>query len=429
MNGTVQLIESAREALGLRLAESSLLRPTVEHEAEARKLLEEVVDEWNRNRANSNLETVPQPERERFQRRLFDLFFRLGPLQPHLDDESVEEVTVNSPGVGFVVRASGVKERIDPGFVSEEEVRTFISRVVARSGRRIDDASPSVDVRLSDGARLHAMLPPVSRHVSVTIRRHRLIAERLDELVQLGTITGEAAEFLESAVKHRINILVSGGTASGKTTTLNALGRVVPENERIVTVEETCELRLADLLADCVALEARPSNAEGVGEVSIRDLVRHALRMRPNRIIVGEVRGAEALDMISAMNSGHEGSMGTIHANNARYALNKLRLYLLMAREDIPSEVAAEMIAETVQIVVHLQLDASGHRMVSQIAEVAGLDGGNVLINDVFRLDGSQLVRTGVRPRWEEARVQLEEKPPPTVPSENGRSLWAGSRS
>lgn len=429
MNGTLELIESAREALGLKLAESSLLRPTAEHEAEARKLLAQVVDEWNRQRANSHQETIPQPERDGLQRRLFDLFFRLGPLQPYLDDDDVEEVTVNSPGVGFVVRAGGTKERIDPGFGSEEEVRTFVSRVVARSGRRIDDASPSVDLRLPDGARLHAMLPPVSRHVCVTIRRHRLVAESLQELVTFGTLTTEAADFLGSAVAHRINILVSGGTASGKTTTLNALGRLVPETDRIVSVEETCELKLADLLADCVALEARPSNAEGVGEVSIRDLVRHALRMRPDRIIVGEVRGSEALDMISAMNSGHEGSMGTIHANNARQALSKLRTYLLMAREEIPADVAAEMIAETIQLVVHLKLDASGHRRVAQIAEVAGLDGGNVLINDVFRLDGGRLIRTGVRPRWQEAPIRLDHPSEPALTEANGRGQWAGNRS
>lgn len=428
MSGRLELIEEAREALGLKLAESSPLSPTSTEEAKARQILEDVVDEWNRDRATSDQPTVPEPERERLQRWLFDLFFRLGPLQAYLDDEGIEEITVNSPGLGFVVRAGGAKERIDPGFGSDEEVRTFISRVVARSGRRIDDASPSVDVRLPDGARLHAMLPPVSRHVSVTIRRHRLVAESIEELVELGTLDHTAAEFLAEAVRGRVNLLVSGGTASGKTTTLNALGRVIPESDRVVTVEETCELRLAELLQDCVSLEARPANAEGAGEISIRELVRHALRMRPNRIIVGEVRGSEALDMISAMNSGHEGSMGSIHANDARQALSKLRTYLLMAKEEIPAEVAAEMISETIQLVVHLQLDPAGARRVVQIAEVAGIDGKAILTNDLFKTEGGRLIRTGLRTRSLARHFDTDEDALDHAQG-NGSSEWAGNRS
>lgn len=424
MNATSDLVAAAREALGSKLAESSLLRPSTTEETEARNILKGVIDEWNRDRVSFRQEAVPESERNRLQGWLFDLFFRLGPLQRYLDDEVIEEITVNSPSLGFVIHAGGDKERIDPGFRSDEEIRAFISRVVARSGRRIDDASPSVDVRLPGGARLHAILPPISRHVSITVRRHRLVAETLDELVDLGTLDREAAEFLGQAVKSRINILVSGGTASGKTTTLNALGRTIPEDERVVTVEETCELRLADLLPDCVALEARHANAEGAGEVSIRGLVRHALRMRPNRIIVGEVRGPEALDMISAMNSGHEGSMGTIHANDARQALTKLRTYLLMAKEEIPAEVAAEMIAETIQIVVHLRLDGSGTRRIDQIAEVTGIDGNVVLTNDVFRFDGNRLGRTGVR-----TRMTNLSSGPIRQAANNGRSSWDGIRS
>lgn len=423
MIASPDLIASAREALGTTLTESSLLKPTTEDEAQAHRILATVIDDWNRERANSNLDPVPRPERERLRRRLFDLFFRLGPIQSFLDNDTVEEVTINSPTTGFVVHAGGVKAAIDPGFATDDEVRAFISRVVSRSGRRIDDASPSVDVRLPDGARLHAMLPPVAGHVAVTIRRHRLVAETLEELVQLETLTGEAAEFLASAVNRRVNLLVSGGTASGKTTTLNALARVIPESERVVTVEETRELRLVDLVGDCVALEARPANAEGVGEVSIRQLVRHALRMRPSRIIVGEVRGPEAVDMISAMNSGHEGSMGTIHANDARQALSKLRTYLLMASEEIPAEVATEMIAETIELVVHLQLDRAGRRRVVQISEVAGLDGRNILTNDIFRLTEGQLRRGTLSARW------LDRAPSIDLVASNGSDTWAGSPS
>lgn len=196
-----------------------------------------------------------------------------------------------------------------------------------------------------------------------------------------------------------INILVSGGTGSGKTTTLNALGRSIPKEERVITIEETGELRLRDLLPDCVALEQRKSNAEGVGEIPIRELVRQALRMRPNRIVVGEVRGPEALDMLSAMNTGHQGSMGTIHANSARQALSKLEIYMLSGGEPITPELAAKIIAETINLVVHLKFVDKTRRTVAQIAEVSGIEGGQVLIDDLFRLEQGTLIRTGVRSR------------------------------
>jgi len=235
-----------------------------------------------------------------------------------------------------------------------------------------------------------------------------MVAEDLDGLIGLGTVNRELADFLRRAVAGGLNLLVSGGTASGKTTTLNALGAAIPSAERVVTIEETAELRLEELLADCVALEARAANVEGLGRIAIRELVRHALRMRPTRIIVGEVRGPEALDMLSAMNTGHEGSMGTIHANSARHALSKLRTYVLMAEEHLTAEVATEMIAETVDLVVHLHLDQrSGTRRVAQVAEVAGLEGGRVLANDLFRWEHQRLVSTGVRPRFAERLPML----------------------
>lgn len=416
-----RLVEEARDALGLKMAESSLIRPTDAEEKEAREVLRILVEQENRRRVNAREESLAADERERLQQWLFDLFFRLGPLQPYLDDEAVEEITLNTPRRGFVVWAGGKKESFDPAFTSEEEVRSLVTRVVARAGRRVDEASPSVDVSLPDGGRLHAMLPPISTHVCITIRRHRLVAETLEDLVSLGTVTDDAARFLSEAVASGVNILVSGGTASGKTTTLNALGRAIPEKERIVSIEETVELRLEEILSDCVSLEARPPNAEGAGEVSIRELVRHALRMRPTRIIVGEVRGPEALDMLSAMNTGHEGSMGTIHANDARQALAKLSTYLLMAREEIPAEVAAEMIAATIQLVVHLRLDAEGRRKVVQIAEIVGLEGRQILTNDLFRIEGGELVGTGVPPKWKDAnRFAI----PAGVSSGNGNGLW-----
>jgi len=396
---TTLLRPRAQELLSGSLAESA----NEDAEARAWALLVELVEDENRHRALSGTSAFSPEERAEVAQTLFDMFFRLGPLQSYLDDEDIEEVVVNAPDRGFVVRAGGDKDPIDPGLGSEDEVRALLGRVVARAGRRIDESSPAVDVRLPDGARLHAIVPPLARRTALTIRRHRMVAEDLDDLVRLGTLGAEPATFLKGAVEGGINMLVSGGTASGKTTTLNALGRAIPTNERVVTIEETAELRLEEMLGDCVALEARAANIEGLGHVSIRELVRHALRMRPTRIIVGEVRGPEALDMLSAMNTGHEGSMGTIHANSARQALSKLRTYVLMAEEQLTAEVASEMIAETVDLVVHLQLDQrAGGRRVVQIAEVAGLEAGRVLTNDLFRMEDSHLVRTGVRPRFAE---------------------------
>jgi pilus assembly protein CpaF len=387
----------AQEEIGRSLADDL---PDQDGEARASALLVELVEGENRRRVVEGGEPLSADERTEAARTLFDDLFRLGSLQALLDDEMVEEVMVNAPDRGFVVRAGGAKEAFHPGFSSDEEVRSLLARIVSRAGRRIDDASPAVDVRLPDGARLHAVLPPLSRRPRLTIRRHRMVAETLDDLEALGTVTPELAGFLRRAVQGGLNVLVSGGTASGKTTTLNALGNAIPPQERVVTIEETAELRLEELLPDCVALEGRAANVEGLGRIGIRELVRHALRMRPTRIVVGEVRGPEALDMLSAMNTGHEGSMGTIHANSARQALSKLRTYVLMAEEQLSAEVATEMIAETIDLVVHLHLDQrTGARRVVQVAEVAGLEAGRVLANDLFRREDAGLIRTGIRPR------------------------------
>lgn len=409
------LRERAHEEMGLSLAGGL---PEEEVEARAWALLVELVEEENRHRALAGREPLSAEERTESAQVLFDHLFRLGPLQPFLEDDTVEEVTVNAPDRGFVVRAGGAKERFDTGFASDEEVRSFLARIVSRAGRRVDDASPAVDVRLPGGARLHAIMPPLSRHPCLTIRRHRMVAGHLDDLVALGTVTRELADFLDHAVRGGLNILVSGGTASGKTTTLNVLGATIPPDERVVTIEETAELRLEEMLPDCVALEARLANIEGVGRIGIRELVRHALRMRPTRIVVGEVRGPEAVDMLSAMNTGHDGSMGSIHANSARQALSKLRTYVLMAEEQLTAEVANEMIAETLDLVVHLHLDQRlGDRRVVQAAEVAGLEAGRVLTNDLFRLEPEGLVRTGIRPRFASRLPELALTPP---------SAWAG---
>lgn len=393
------LRDQARDALSSDLAESSLVNPSEDEEARAWSILLKLVESENRKQALKGGETLDDHQRAAVAHDLFNHFFRIGPLQEYLEEESVEEIVVNGQKRGFVIRDDGSKEQIHPGFTSDAEIRMLLTRVVSRAGRRIDESSPAVDVRLPDGSRLHAVLPPITESPCITIRRHRLRAHSLSDLVQLGTLTPEAATFLATAVEGGLNILVSGGTGSGKTTTLNALGRSIPKEERVITIEETGELRLRDLLPDCVALEQRKSNAEGVGEIPIRELVRQALRMRPNRIVVGEVRGPEALDMLSAMNTGHQGSMGTIHANSARQALSKLEIYMLSGGEPITPELAAKIIAETINLVVHLKFVDRTRRTVAQIAEVSGIEGGQVLIDDLFRLEQGTLIRTGVRSR------------------------------
>lgn len=413
LEATRNLIDTARDALGSELAESALNEPNEDKEAKAWSLLMRVVEEENRRRANHRVGALTNDDKQVVAQALFDEFFRLGPLQTFVDDPDVEEVIVNRFDRGFLIRSDGTKEALEPGFESDEQVRLLLHRVVARTGRRIDESSPAVDIRLVDGSRLHAILPPLTNNPCITIRRHRLKAESLQDLVALGTLTTEAAHFLSEAVEGGLNIVVSGSTGSGKTTTLNALGRAIPPEERVVTIEETAELRLAEFLPDCVALEQRKANAEGYGEISIRELVRHALRMRPTRVIVGEVRGPEALDMISAMNTGHEGSMGTIHASDARQALSKIQSYMLMSSDPITADLASRLIAETVDLVVHLKLERNGNRSVVQIAELAGME-GQILINDLFRMETGLLVRTG-------ARSKLERTDAESLAQSNGR--------
>lgn len=361
-----------------------LLAPGPDDEAQAWAVIARHIDGVQREEINAGASELSPLQAEELAQDVFDDLLQLGPLQRYLSDPDVEEVMVNGFDTAFALRTEGRKEAIDPGFSSEEELHAFVARTVAATGRRLDQASPAVDVRLPDGSRLHAIVPPLAPFTCVTIRRHRLLAHSLADLEDLGTLTRLLRSFLRAAVRAGMNILISGGTASGKTTTLNALGSAIPPTERVVTIEETGELALARHLDDCIALESRFANVEGVGQVAIRSLVRHALRMRPNRIVVGEVRGSEALDMLAAMNSGHPGSMGTIHADSPRQALSKLRTYAMAAEERLSSEVVAEMIAETVDLVLQLRSEPDGRRSLCSMSEVAGLEGGLVLTNELF---------------------------------------------
>lgn len=387
--------DELRRVIGIE----ALTEPGPAEIEQVKRVIADRIEAANRQAAAAG--EPPLSDSDALARRIFDDILGLGPLQPLLDDPAVEEIIVNGPNRVFAIEASG-KRLTDVLFEDDDELLRLIRRTIGPLGRRLDETSPMVDARLADGSRLNAVVPPLtSRWTHVTIRKFLLRARTLDDLVGLGSLTAEAASFLEAAVAGGLNVLISGGTGSGKTTCLNALGSCIAgANERVVTIEETAELQLESMLPDCVGLQSRLPNVEGAGAISIRSLVKNALRMRPTRIIVGEVRGAEALDMLSAMNSGHEGSMCTIHANGPRQALSKLRTYAMMAEESLPARSVTEMIAEAIDLVVHLRLDAtSGRRLVSSIYEVTGLEEDAVAGSEIFSLSDGSLRWTGIRPR------------------------------
>lgn len=396
-----RIFERVRSRAAVDLAKvlppDRLLAPGADDEARAWAVISELIDETRREEVNAGGEDLDPSSTHELAQAVYDHLLSLGPLQRHLADPDVEEVMVNGHRSAFAIRSGGRKEEIESGFSSEEELLAFVAKTVVATGRRLDQSSPAVDARLPDGSRLHIIAPPLAPFTCVTIRRHRLLARSLDldDLERLGTVTPSIHSFLYAAVRAGLNILISGGTASGKTTTLNALGSAIPQSERVVTIEETAELALARHLPDCITLESRFANVEGVGEVSIRALLRHALRMRPNRIVVGEVRGPEALDMLAAMNSGHPGSMGTIHADGPRQALSKLRTYAMAAEERLSAEVLTEMIGETINLVLQLRCEPDGRRSVCALSEVAGIEAGRVLTNNLFSSDGP-----GAPARW-----------------------------
>ena len=325
------------------------------------------------------------PEKQQLLREVMDDVFGLGPLEEFLRDPDVSDILVNGPKQVYIERF-GKLERTDATFRDNAHLMQMIHRIAARVGRRIDENSPMLDARLLDGSRVNAIIPPLSlRGPAVSIRRFHTIPIDGNKLIELGSLTAEMAEFLQACVRSRMNILISGGTGTGKTTLLNVLSKWILEEERIVTIEDAAELILQQ--EHLVVLETRPPNIEGKGEVTPRDLLRNSLRMRPDRIIIGEVRGAEALDMLQAMNTGHEGSMTTVHANRTRDALRRIENMVSMAGMSYPVNIIRQQLASALDIVIHLGRLIGGRRKLVAIAEVTGMEGDTICLQDLFRFN------------------------------------------
>ncbi|MCO6456396.1 MAG: CpaF family protein [Pirellulaceae bacterium] len=342
--------------------------------AEIRRLAEEI--------CRFRRKSLADLDHPRMLEELVNEVFGLGPLEPLMQDPTVSDILVNSPQEVFIERR-GRLERTGIVFADEQHVLRIIQRIVARVGRRIDEVSPMVDARLPDGSRVNAVVPPLALGgPKLSIRRFGANPLRIDDLLNFGSLTPGMVEFLSAAVGARLSFLIAGGTGAGKTTLLDALSSFVPPDERLVTIEDSAELILQH--PHVVRLETRNPNTEGRGEISQRDLVRNALRMRPDRILVGEVRGAEALDMLQAMNTGHEGSLTTIHANDTRDALQRLEMMVAMTGFELPIHVVRQYIVSGIKLVVHLTRLKGGARRVTRISEIVGVEGGDYRLEDIF---------------------------------------------
>ncbi len=363
---------------------------------------------------------LPRHEKQLIAAEIVDEAIGFGPITPLLKDPDISEVMVNGPHQVYVER-QGRLEKTDVCFRDNNHVLHIIEKIVAPIGRRIDESMPMVDARLPDGSRVNAIIPPLSlTGPTVTIRKFFRDPLEIDDLVSLNTLTPSMAAFLEACVKARMNVVVSGGTGSGKTTTLNVLSSFIPSDERIVTIEDAAELQLRQ--EHVVTLESRPPNLEGKGAITIRDLVRNALRMRPDRIIVGEVRSGEALDMLQAMNTGHDGSLTTGHANSPRDMLSRLETMVLMAGMDLPVRAIRDQIASAIDLIIQQNRFRDGSRKITHITEVQGMEGDVIVLQDlfVFRQTGvdengkirGQFMASGIRPKFysrlEEAGITLD---------------------
>jgi len=351
---------------------------------------------------------LARDDRERLAAEIADDILGHGPLERLLADDSVTEIMVNGPYDVWVERQGRLYETT-VRFTDESHLRRIINKIVAQVGRRLDESSPMVDARLPDGSRVNAIIPPLSLSGALlTIRKFSKKRLDLQDLIRLGTLSMESTEFLQRCILAQLNVLISGGTGSGKTTLLNALSTAIPDADRIVTIEDAAELRLNQ--RHVLRLEARPKNIEGEGEIAIRELVRNSLRMRPDRIIVGEVRGAEALDMLQAMNTGHDGSLSTVHANTPRDALSRIETMVMMAGYDLPMRAIRQQVASALDLVVHLERLEDGGRRVTAITEVQRMESEVITLQDIFeykiqeitseRVVVGQLRPTGLRPTF-----------------------------
>jgi len=344
---------------------------------------------------------LSRTERQTMIRYIIDESIGFGPISRHLLDEEVSEIMVNGPNQVYVEK-KGRLELVDTSFEDNQHVMRIIEKIVSPLGRRIDESSPMVDARLPDGSRVNAIIPPLALNgPTITIRKFAKNPLNVGNLISYGTMTSDMALFIEACIKARLNIIVSGGTGSGKTTTLNVLSSFIPHDERIVTIEDAAELQLEQ--EHVVRLESRPANIEGKGAISIRDLVKNSLRMRPDRIVIGEVRGGEALDMLQAMNTGHDGSLTTGHSNSPRDMLSRLETMVLMAGMDLPVRAIREQIASAIDMVIHQARLKDGSRKITHITEVQGMEGDTIILQDIFVLnEKGTFTATGIRPKFME---------------------------
>ncbi|MBS4175846.1 CpaF family protein [Bacillus sp. FJAT-49736] len=381
-----ELVEHYKTRL---LTESNLDHLTSLSDGEKRLSIERLINQF----MIEEKVVIPRYDKELLLIRLIDESVGFGPLEPLLNDDSITEILVNGPNEVFIEK-NGRLERTNISFRDETHVRHIVDRVVAPLGRRIDESSPMVDARLPDGSRVNAVIPPVSLNGTlVSIRKFRKVPFEIDDLIKNDSLTDDMASFLQALVQMKMNILISGGTGSGKTTLLNAVAKSIPSYERVITIEDSAELRLNR--ASVVGLEARPPNVEGKGEVTIRQLVKNALRMRPDRIIVGEVRGAEAFDMLQAMNTGHEGSLTTVHANSPSDAISRIEGMVVMAGMDLPSHIIREYIVGALDYIIQAERLSDGTRRIMNISEVFVNAQNKIQVQEIFKFQRTSIQSNG----------------------------------